>query len=172
MKKKTDIEFRDIIYLVDESVKSGKIKKDYQDYLSFCKKNGISSYVLNTLIKLANDEVASVMSDTLDKDYFVIDENIVLQNQKNHEQQKILRQKEKIAMLDKMLSESRNECFRLSTELKTAEEKVKDIKNKRKLKVLPYWIIIVILLVATGVAFYVIYSDPLMSFKIQNLFYL
>lgn len=170
MKKKTDVEFRDIVYLVDESVKSGKIKTDYLDYLSFCKKNGISSYVLNTLIRLANDEVASVTSDTLDKEYFVIDKSIVLPKQKNQEQQKIQRQKEKIDKLDKMLAESRNECSRLSSELKVAEKRVIDVENKRKLRVLPYWIIILLLAISMCIASYVICSDPLMYYKIQNIF--
>lgn len=170
MKKKTDVEFRDIVFLVEESVKSGKIKKDYQDYLSFCKKNGISSYVLNTIIKIATDESASVISDTYDKDFFVIDKHIVLEKQKNQEQQKIQRQKKRIETLVKMLSERYNECARLSTELKAAERKVIDIENKRKIKILPYLIIIILLAIVTSIALYVICTDPRMIFKIKNLF--
>lgn len=49
MSKET-LTFRELIELIDSSVKSGKIKTDYPDFLKACRDLGISSYILNTII--------------------------------------------------------------------------------------------------------------------------
>lgn len=53
MKHKTALTFRELIELVESSVKSQKIEKDYADYLNCCKNLGISSYTLNLIIQRA-----------------------------------------------------------------------------------------------------------------------
>lgn len=52
---KTSLTFRDLIELIDYSVKSGKIQKDYCYFLECCRDLGISSYVLNTIIIRAKE---------------------------------------------------------------------------------------------------------------------
>ena len=52
---KTLLTFRELIELIDASVKSGKIKKDYPDFLKSCRDLGISSYILNTIIVRAKE---------------------------------------------------------------------------------------------------------------------
>ena len=47
---KKSLTLRDLIELINISVKSGKIKKDYHDFLKNCRDLGVSSYVLNTII--------------------------------------------------------------------------------------------------------------------------
>ena len=53
MKNKTTLTFRELIELVESSVKSQKIEKDYADYLDCCKGLGVSSYTLNLIIQRA-----------------------------------------------------------------------------------------------------------------------
>lgn len=51
----TSLSFSELIELVDDSVKSGKIEKDYCDFVKCCQELGISSYVLNTIIIRAKE---------------------------------------------------------------------------------------------------------------------
>lgn len=48
--------FRELIELINTSVKSGKIKNDYPDFLKSFRDLGISSYILNTIIIRAKDD--------------------------------------------------------------------------------------------------------------------
>ena len=48
--------FRELIELIDMSVKSGKIQKDYPYFLKTCRDLGISSYILNTIIIKAKED--------------------------------------------------------------------------------------------------------------------
>lgn len=52
---KSSLTFRELIELIESSVNSGKIKKDYPDFLKSCRDMGISSYVLNTIIRRTKD---------------------------------------------------------------------------------------------------------------------
>lgn len=52
---KIALTFRELIELIETSVKSGKIKKDYPDFLKSCQDLGISSYILNTIIIRAKE---------------------------------------------------------------------------------------------------------------------
>lgn len=47
---KTKLKFRDLIDLVEKSVKLNNIEKEYNDLLLACRDLGISSYTLNLLI--------------------------------------------------------------------------------------------------------------------------
>lgn len=51
----TSLTFRELIELIDTSVKSGKINKDYPDFLKSCRDFGVSSYILNTIIIKAKE---------------------------------------------------------------------------------------------------------------------
>ena len=51
----TSLTFRELIELIDTSVKSGKINKDYHDFLKSCRDFGVSSYILNTIIIKAKE---------------------------------------------------------------------------------------------------------------------
>lgn len=53
---KKSLTLRDLIELINISVKSGKIKKDYHDFLKSCRDLGVSSYVLNTIILRAKED--------------------------------------------------------------------------------------------------------------------
>lgn len=53
---KTTLTFRELIELIESSVKSGKIKNDYPDFLKSCRDLGISSYILNTIIIRAKED--------------------------------------------------------------------------------------------------------------------
>lgn len=52
---KNSLTFRDLIEMIDKSVKSGKIQKDYHYFLEHCRDLGISSYILNTIIIKAKE---------------------------------------------------------------------------------------------------------------------
>lgn len=53
---KKSLTLRDLIELINISVKSGKIEKDYHDFLKECRDLGVSSYVLNTIILRAKED--------------------------------------------------------------------------------------------------------------------
>lgn len=53
---KDSLKFRDLIELIDKSVKSGKIQNDYHYFLKSCRDLGISSYILNSIIIRAKED--------------------------------------------------------------------------------------------------------------------
>ena len=64
----------DLIELINISVKSGKIKKDYHDFLKSCRDLGVSSYVLNTIILRAKEDSRKYDDNyvgTIDHTFFV-----------------------------------------------------------------------------------------------------
>lgn len=56
-KRKSLVDIQDISLFVYESVKSGKLVNDYPDLLKECKKLGVSSYILQVLIKKAQNAI-------------------------------------------------------------------------------------------------------------------
>ena len=64
----------DLIELINISVKSGKIKKDYHDFLKSCRDLGVSSYVLNTIILKVKEDSRKYDDNyvgTIDHTFFV-----------------------------------------------------------------------------------------------------
>lgn len=45
-----NIDFGEFLQILSDSIKSGDLKSDYKEFLSYCKDNGLSSYFLNVLI--------------------------------------------------------------------------------------------------------------------------
>ena len=71
---KKSLTLRDLIELINISVKSGKIKKDYHDFLKSCRDLGVSSYVLNTIILRAKEDSRKYDDNyvgTIDHTFFV-----------------------------------------------------------------------------------------------------
>jgi len=71
---KKSLTLRDLIELINISVKSGKIKKDYHDFLKSCRDLGVSSYVLNTIILKAKEDSRKYDDNyvgTIDHTFFV-----------------------------------------------------------------------------------------------------
>lgn len=66
---KTLLTFRELIKLIDISVKSGKIRNDYPDFLKSCRDLGISSYILNTIIIRAKQDCNNDDGEHEDVDY-------------------------------------------------------------------------------------------------------
>lgn len=65
----TSLTFRELIELIDTSVKSGKINKDYPDFLKSCRDFGVSSYILNTIIIKAKENCNKDDSHVRELDY-------------------------------------------------------------------------------------------------------
>ncbi len=68
---KKRLTIRDLSELIDVSVKSGTIDKDYQDFLKFCRGEKLSSYMLNLLIRESKEHQTSVKDDVVDPAFFV-----------------------------------------------------------------------------------------------------
>lgn len=73
---KTSLTFRELIELIDTSVKSGKIVKDYPDFLKSFRDLGISSYILNTIIMKAKESSNKddIGQESVVYSYFVLSE--------------------------------------------------------------------------------------------------
>lgn len=74
-KSKSPVDIHDISLSVYESVKSGKLVNDYPDLLKECKKLGISSYILQVLIKKAQTAIKG------SEDFGHIDYTLFIQNE-------------------------------------------------------------------------------------------
>lgn len=66
---KTTLTFHELIELIDASVKSKKIEKDYSDFLKSCQDLGISSYILNTIIVRAKEGYSNNDNNNEDVDF-------------------------------------------------------------------------------------------------------
>ena len=87
----------DLIELINISVKSGKIKKDYHDFLKSCRDLGVSSYVLNTIILRAKED-----SRKYDDNYVgTIDHTIFLSLEPEEEQPEESSEKEQEVKIER-----------------------------------------------------------------------
>lgn len=158
--KHLDISLLDFINLVEISTNSNKIHLDYQDYHSYCRKIGLSSYILNLVICRTRNAKTN-QSDVIDKSFFVIDNNIKAPEQIDKDKQSIKMLKESVSILKEKLAESNMRIANLSKNL----EETKKTKRRR---VWPYWLVIVLLISFLIVLLYVILNDS----RLRHGFYI
>lgn len=68
---KTSLTFRELIELVELSVKSKTIIKDYPDFLKSCREIGVSSYILNVIIQRAKQSQENENQELEDKAFVI-----------------------------------------------------------------------------------------------------
>lgn len=75
--------FQELIELIEVSFNSGKIGKDYHDFLKCCRDLGLSSYTLNVIIQKAKENQKDTDENNFDSSFFVIAENKLPKKQEN-----------------------------------------------------------------------------------------
>ena len=104
--------FKELIELVESSVKSGDVAKEYNDFLSYFRELGISSYVLNLLIQQYKRKQSNAAQEPIyDGEFFktsptflpekVLEENEKLKNHNRHLEKRIVDTNGKIQKQEK-----------------------------------------------------------------------
>lgn len=100
------------------SARTKKIHMEYPDFKNYCKRMGISSYLLDLIISRVRDD-RSRDSDILDKSYFVIDRNVQTPENHDNDKQLIKKLRDSVAMLENKLIEKESQLEELSQNIET-----------------------------------------------------
>lgn len=159
--KELDVSLSDFIDLVEISTNSNKIHLDYKDYYSYCRKIGMSSYILNLIINRTRS-AKSHQSDIIDNSFFIIDKNIQTQEQRDKDRQSIKSLNETVSKLRRQLSNRDKRIADLSLNLE-------ETRREKRRRIWPYWIVIVILFSSMVTLLYVILSDSQLKHELYIL---
>lgn len=172
-----DICFGELPELIDASIRKGCLLADYSDYLAFCKRVGLSSYVLNLLIRRIKDSVSdSAAAGTADKTFFVEDPNIVLPSEESKLKRKIEslhidieRLRHKIILQENTVAEKNRIISDLKKDIAAKQSRIAEVSARKK-QLGVYLVVIAILFSLLCIFIFIMYSNPLFSFELEKFF--